>query len=318
MNTICKIALPAVLGLSGALAHGQDAPVASAAASAAAAKSPEEVIALATPVLDKAVQQLSEMRTLSSGASLSRFGHRQGTISLVNGTSTVDITVPGLVAFVGIYNYAVTSWPDALVKAMRVQISEPGAVLAQACTEIGGAMEHLTIQPRYTAESLRFYRDTLFNLSKEQVTGQFTCKVGDVPAFVVVHQFDPEQKSTLLPPGHETRSATLIYAPRAVITNGMAAAQQAQEFDKRVQALRTSGVAGTPVQVNRTALLNVQLPPRAGTWICGLLVDRKELLMQVQVGANALFVPADQVVPQVTAQTARPGWPSVCTQAGVR
>jgi hypothetical protein len=65
--------------------------------------------------------------------------------------------------------------------------------------------------------------------------------------------------------------------------------------------------------VDATALqLDPALIRSAGPWVCALLVDRKQDSMQVQVGSAAVYVPANVVIPKVTEDSTRPGWPAPC------
>ena len=229
------------------------------------------------------------------------------------GGLTFKILVPIHASYLLTAEYAITGTSyDQFSQAM----TEVLAPFRDTCERIGGSMEYTDLKPVMMSRDSEEWVAMSRRLQHDKLTGQHVCVLNTVPAFAVAMRMHPRIDMMLLPPGHRYRTVLVTHAPAAIEQVLNVARVEAQTYAKTTDDLRREGKPGTPVQVDVNAIQVSALTVGVSSgWVCALLVDRKEGLMQVQIGATTLFVPSSAVVPQILKSGERPGLPLACMQA---
>jgi hypothetical protein len=286
-----------VLALCGLVAHAQglppetvamaDAALAKALATVEALKLGDDVL-LGSPLLGR--QQVS-------------FVHAgQGFVLGLQPSSAISLSTKFSTLNIG-------GGPSQRLLLLMQSLAQP---LFDACASIGGTPRYHSLGRWFQGDDNPHLGRYEFNALQLKLSGQHVCEIDGRAsfAFAVTPMGRGERDFPYL-----VKTAMLVWAVPAREVNAAleVAGVEADAFEQRAAAMRTTARAGTEVQVQSSAVQLEGLGRLDPTsWVCALLLDRKEGLMQVQVGATPLFVPATAVVPRVPSDGARPGLPAPC------
>jgi hypothetical protein len=181
----------------------------------------------------------------------------------------------------------------------------------EACQRIGGGLKTFEVDMAAPKDPLAL-RAAYDRGRHDHLLGQHQCLVDGQPVAAFVVTVLPVAESTLLPPGWKLEARVMSLMTKDVARMISAAHADVAEFGRLTDELRANGKPGTEVQVRADAL---QVAGRVANtnWVCALLIDRRDALMQVQVGMATVFVPATSVVPRVTFKSQKPGLPGECS-----
>jgi hypothetical protein len=197
---------------------------------------------------------------------------------------------------------------DRLIAVLQTLV----APYQDACQHIGGGLKTFEVDMAAPPKDPLALRAAYDRGRHDHLLGQHQCLVDGQPVAAFVVTVLPVAESTLLPPGWKLEARVMSLMTKDVARMISAAHADVAEFGRLTDELRANGKPGIEVQVRADAL---QVAGRVANtnWVCALLIDRREALMQVQVGMATVFVPATSVVPRVTFKSQKPGLPGECS-----
>lgn len=278
-----------------------------------------ETIAAADAALDRALAKI-EAGNYGEDVSVSRnlVSRRAVDIPRQGRALSLQFTpIGGVTLNTSINKANISHGPEQQLFKLMTDLAQP---LFDACAGLGGRTSY-TFKGRWLSKEIAPQLAEFETLAiNRKLSGIHVCDVDGKPAFAF--GVTPYGKGANDFPFKAKVSMIAWAVPARDVSAAMkVAAVEADEFDRKTEEFRASARAGATVQVEATALqLEPELIRSAGPWVCALLVDRKQDLMQVQVGAATVYVPVSAVVPKVTNDSARPGWPAPCgtVKAGAR
>lgn len=283
----------------------------SAALSCGAQGVPPEVVEAAVQAVTAADSKLADMTSLPTGASVAK--QRAGSDSLWVTTDAGKFKLRTRVqaqfkAALSIPMGSTTS--DTEILASLQALASP---YQEACAQVKGTLSYYDFGNGPDGNAHRSLLSAYSQGRKAKLIGQHTCEVEGQAVFAFAVIPFSNTVSTFIPPGFKLEMLAWSYSPKDVVDQLGAAKAEADSFARRADELRSSGKPGTEVQVRSDAIQLPNVSSKNG-WVCALLIERRDSLMQVQIATTTVFVPAASVVPRVAEDAAKPGLPPPCAR----
>lgn len=178
--------------------------------------------------------------------------------------------------------------------------------IESACSKSGGAIQRMGFS---ASTSDPVVQKAITELSTAKLYGDFVCS-GDSKTYFRVQVY-PQTMSdqSWLPPGWKW-NIFVHYMSRTQFEKIESAEEATRAMLTRFRSSIASGQEVAIRAQDIPASLHPSLPSRSSSFlsdgqyrICGLVIDLKEQLAQIQVGATALFVPKSKLFPFKEART---------------
>jgi hypothetical protein len=248
----------------------------------------------------QAFQALVKQGATSEGSSVSFLSRDITSVGDSNSSIPFVETLPTLGGLMVKTRLPVTGQPERPQK----DVAEVALLIKDACVAGGGVMERRDspwgFKPTKTPVVARGFKA----LMNEGVTGQLWCsEPSGVPLFMVEVTPSSEASSPPFSIGWNWNIAFQLVSPSALEKHGV----RRLDYEKSVANLRSGLKVGTQVQVQTKDL------PEAltGAWIerhrdlvgnmCGMVIDVRGSIAQVQIQATQLAVEIQHVFPQAKA-----------------
>lgn len=280
---------------------------------------PPETVAAADAALDQALAKI-EATSFGEDVSVSRSAMSRRAVEIPRQGRSLSLQftpIGGVTLNTSFSKANIGHGPEQQLFKLMTDFSRP---LFDACASVGGDTRYM-FKGRWLSGEVALQLTEFETLAiSRKLSGHHVCEIDGKPAFLFA--VTPYGKGSLDFPFKVKTSMIAWAVPARDLNMSLrVVAAEADEFDRKAEEFRATAKPGTAVQVEASALqLDPVMLKAAGPWVCALLIDRKQDLMQVQVGATAVYVPANAVVPKVTEESSRPGMPVACLAAkgGVR